>query len=166
MALQHTLKARWAAMAPREQRGLTLAVAVVALALVWSVLLAPALRTLKGVAAQNLQLATELERMQALQARAKLLQAKPALAPKESLKALQSAAAALGKAAVLQTMGDQATLTLKQVSAADLAPWLSPGSGTGLSASEVRLQRSGDGAEPLWSGTLVFVLPAGATAAP
>jgi general secretion pathway protein M len=166
MAWQHTLKARWAAMAPREQRGLTLAVALVALALVWSVLLAPALRTLKGVAAQNLQLSAELERMQALQARAKLLQTKPAVAPKESLKALQTAAAALGKAAVLQILGEQATLTLKQVSATDLAPWLSPGSGAGLSASEVHLQRSADSGEPLWSGTLVFNLPAGATAAP
>jgi general secretion pathway protein M len=165
MAWQHTLKMRWAALAAREQRGLTLALAVVAVALVWSVLLAPALRTLKAVPAQNLQWSAALERMQALQARAKQLQAKPAVAPKESLKALQTAAAALGKSATLQTLGEQATLTLKQVSAADLAPWLSPGSGVGLSPSEVHLQRSSD-ADPRWSGSLVFMLPVGATAAP
>jgi general secretion pathway protein M len=164
MAWQHTLKTRWAAMAAREQRGLALAAVLVALALVWSVLLAPALRTLKGVPAQQAQLGTELERMLALQARAKLLQAKPAVPPRETLKTLQAAATALGRGAVLQTMGEQATLTLKQVNPGALAPWLSPGSAAGLNASEVHLQRSGEGAEALWSGTLVFVLPAGATA--
>lgn len=166
MAWQQPLKARWAALAPREQRSLTLAAAVLGLALVWSVLLAPALRTLKSADAQNALLGKELERMQALQTRAKTLQAKPALAAKETLQTLQTAATALGKNAVLQVVGEQATLTLKQVSAPGLAQWLTPQAGTGLSPLEAHLQRAGSNTEPLWSGTLVFRLPAGANAAP
>jgi general secretion pathway protein M len=166
MAWQHDVKTRWAALGVREQRSLTLAAAVLGLALFWSVLLAPALRTLKSVDAQNAVLGKELERMQALQTRARALQAQPALAPKESLKALQTAATGLGKNAVLQVVGEQATLTLKQVSATALAQWLTPQAGAGLSPLEARLQREGSSTEPLWSGTLVFRLPANANAAP
>ena len=166
MEWQHHLQARWAALGAREQRSLTLAAAVLGLALVWSVLLAPALRTLKSVDAQNAVLGKELERMQALQTRAKALQAQPALAPKEALQTLQTAATALGKSAVLQVVGEQATLTLKQISAPALAQWLTPQAGAGLSPFEAHLQREGSKAEPLWSGTLVFRLPAGNNASP
>lgn len=165
MAWQHTLKAHWVQLAPREQRILLLAAALVAITLVWSILLAPALRTLKAAPEQSALLSAEMERMQALQTRARQLQAKPALSPKESLKTLQVAAAELGKSASLQVVGDRATLTVKQLSTSSLAPWLSPGSGVGLSPTDVQLQRSTDSAEPLWSGTLVFSLPAGANTA-
>lgn len=166
MAWQLTLKTRWAAMAAREQRGLTLAAVVVAAALLWMVAMAPALRTLKSAAAQNTALSAELERMQTLQARAKLLQAKPAMAPQESLKALQAAAADLGKAATLQVVGEQATLTLKMLSAQSLAQWLAPESGPGLSPFEAHLLRDTSSPEPLWSGTLIYRLPAAAATAP
>lgn len=164
MAWQSVLKARWGALAPREQRALALAGLVVLLAVVWGLLVSPALRTLKTVGAQSAGLGSELERMQALQARAMQLQAKPALAPQDALKALQAAAAALGKAATLQVMGEQVTLNVKQISAKDLAPWLSPQPASGLHATEVHLQRDATAATAQWSGTLVFRLPAGATA--
>ncbi len=156
----HTLfKTRWQALALREQRGLGIASALVLASLVWSVALAPALRTLKGVEAQNMQLGITAERMQALQARAKLLQAKPLATPANTLRALQSATTALGKVASLQVLGEQATVTLRQISASALAAWLSPETGVGLSPSEVHLQRDANSAEPQWSGTLVFRLP-------
>ena len=160
MAWQHTLRTRWAALAPREQRGLTLAALVVLAAAAWGLLVSPALRTLKTSAAQNATLSVELERMQALQARAQQLQAKPVLATQDALKPLQAAVAALGKSAQLQVLGEQATLTLKQVSAQDLAPWLTPQTLVGISPIEVHLQRDAASATPLWSGTLVFRLPA------
>jgi general secretion pathway protein M len=117
------------------------------------------LRTLQSAAAQGAQLGATAERMQALQARAKQLQAKPQAAPGEDLRALQAGATALGPAASLQVVGEQATLTLKQLRPADLAAWLSPPPG-GIppSPSEVHLQRDA-GAEPRWSGTLVYRLP-------
>lgn len=159
MTWQHTLKARWLALGLREQRALGLAAGVLATALLWSVALAPALRTLQNADAQRAQLGATTERMQALQARAKLLQAKPEAAPGDVLKALQAATAALGKSANLQVVGNQATLTIKQVRVADLAPWLAPASGGNPSASEAHLQRDA-GSTELWSGTLLYRLPA------
>ena len=164
MNWQH-IKARWAGLALREQSALTLAAAILLAALAWSLLLSPALHTLRSADSQNAQLDSELERMLALQTRAKLLQSKPVVSPQDSLKALQSATALLGKGASLQLAADHATVTVKQLSAQSLAPWFTPVSAAGLSPTEVHLQRSG-GAEPLWSGGLLFHLPAGAQAAP
>lgn len=164
MSWQHRLKARWAALGAREQRSLLWGTAVLGAALLWSLALAPALRTLQSAPAQSAQLGATLERMQALQARAKLLQAQPVAAPQDTLKSLQAASAALGKSASLQVVGEQATLSLQQVSAASLAPWLGGAAG-GSSPVEVHLQRS-SGEPALWSGTLVLRLPAGASAAP
>lgn len=166
MAWQTVITTRWQALALREQRGLAIAGALVAAALVWSVALAPALRTLKGMEAQNAQLGITAERMQALQARAKLLQAKPLATPANTLRALQSATTALGKAASLQVQGEQVTVTLRQISASALAAWLAPESTVGLSPSEVHLQREASNSESQWSGTLVFRLPGLKAAAP
>lgn len=160
MAWQRTLKTRWTALGAREQRGLLLAATVLAAALVWSVGLAPALRTLQSAEVQKAQWDATSESMLALQARAKLLQAQPAIAPGEALRALQTAATALGKSASLQVVGEQATLTLKKVSVADLAPWLAPASGNAPSPAEAHLMREAGGDQPQWSGTLVFRLPA------
>jgi general secretion pathway protein M len=157
---QQALQARWATLGAREQRGLTLAAAALLALLVWSVALAPALRTLKSAQAQSAQLAQAAERMQTLQARARLLQAKPVAAPQEALKPLQTAVAALGKSASLQVSGEQATLTLKSVSAQSLGALLAPAPGSGSSPSEAHLQRDAASAEPLWSGSLVYRLPA------
>ncbi len=77
MAWQKQLRARWQALGLREQRGLGLAAALVGAALLWSLGLAPALRTLHNAEAQNAQLSNAAGRMQALQARARLLQATP-----------------------------------------------------------------------------------------
>lgn len=159
MAWQHTLKARWAALGLREQRGLTLAATVLAAALLWSLALAPAWRTLKGADAQNAQLAASAERMQALQARARMLQAQPVVAAAEVQKALQDATRALGQAASLQVLGDVATITLKQVSAPQLSAWLAADAGGSPKPVEVHLRREAGKAGPLWSGTVVLRLP-------
>jgi hypothetical protein len=101
--------------------------------------------------------------MQALQARAKSLQAKPALAPKESLQSLQTAAAKLGAAVSLQVVGEQATLTIKRLGALPLGQWLAPETGPGLNPVEAHLKRDTASVEPVWSGTLVYRLPAATT---
>jgi general secretion pathway protein M len=157
MAWYRLQKARWAALGAREQRALRLAIAVLLAAVVWLVLLAPALRTLKSAEAQNLQLSAELEHMQALQLRAKGLRATPALTPQEALSALQSASNALGPSAELQVQGEQATLRVKQLSTEALAQWLRPPPESGQSPAEAHLQR--DAATGLWSGSMVFQLP-------
>ena len=166
MAWQKQRMARWQALAPREQRGLGIAAALVGAALLWMLALAPALHTLQGAEAQNALLSGSAERMQALQARARLLQTKPLVTPADSLKALQAATAALGKPASLQVLGEQATVSVRQISAQALAGLLAPEPGSGPSPSEAHLQRDAGGAEPLWSGTLVFRLPGLASARP
>ena len=162
MSWLQPLIARWAAMAPRERRGLSLAALVVGAALIWAVLLAPALRTLKSADAQAATLAAERDRMLALQARATALKAQPTVPPQEALKSLQTASSVLGKGAVLQVTGEQATLTLKQIPAVALAQWMNPTTGPSLSPVEAQLQRDGGTTQALWSGMLVYRLPAGA----
>lgn len=166
MAWNAQLKARWAALAARERAGLLLASLAVALYLVWSALVAPALRTLRTADAQAATLRAELDRMQALQARARLLQARSPVAPQEALAQLQAAVQALGKQASLQVSGQQATVVLQQVSAAALASLLTPTAVGASGPSEARLQRDANAAKPSWSGTLLFQLPAAGTKAP
>jgi general secretion pathway protein M len=163
MGWQNLIRARWSALAVREQRGVLLAAVVLGAALVWFIALAPALRSLKTVAAQSAALSADVDRMQALQARAKALQAKPALAPQESLRALQAAAGKLGAAVNLQVVGEQATLTIKKLSAVQLGQWLSPEAGPGLSPIEAHLKRDTGSVEPVWSGTLIYRLPTAST---
>ncbi|WP_225976039.1 type II secretion system protein GspM, partial [Paracidovorax avenae] len=72
------LRARWKTLAPREQSLVLAAGTVVAVALLWWVALAPALRTLREAPAQHAALDAQLQRMQALQSEALQLQAAPA----------------------------------------------------------------------------------------
>jgi general secretion pathway protein M len=166
MAWQHQLKARWQALAVREQRGLGLAAALVAVALVWSVALAPAVRTLQSADAQNAQLSSTAEHMQLLQARATQLQAQPLAVNDDTLAALMATTTALGKAASLQVMGEQIPVTLRRVSAPSLAAWFGPQGGVALIPAEAHLRREAGSAEALWSGTLVFYLPGSTQAKP
>jgi general secretion pathway protein M len=162
-ALQ-ALRARWTAMAPREQRGVRLAVLLVAIALVWSVLLAPALRVLQKAPAQHQALDAERERMLQMQLRARALQNQTAVSAAEALKALQASATQLGNGATVRVLGDQATLTLSQIGAQELALWLSqPGAALQVQPTEVHVQRDA-GDKPVWSGTLTFTLPQGGAA--
>lgn len=158
------LKARWAALAPREQRGVRFAALLVALALLWSVLLAPAVRVLQKAPAQHQSLDAEMDHMLRLQLRARALQNQAAVSAAEALKGLQLSIVPLGSGATLRVLGDQATLTLQQVGAKEFATWLAQPDASRLQASEVHVQRdAGDKAS--WSGTLVFTLPQGGNAA-
>ena len=163
MQWQKILLARWIALAARERLGLALAGGVVTLGLFWGVLIAPAQRNRQAADTQMAALALQLDRMQALQARAKALQAQPVIAPQEALNALQTAVVSLGKNGSLLVGGEIATLTLKQVNASTLAQWLSAQPGQSLVPFEVHVQQDAPAASTgnkLWSGALVFRLPA------
>ena len=67
------LRARWEGLAPREKLLVAAAVAVVAIALVWMLLLGPALSTLNSAEQQRRTLDTQLQRMRSLQAQAQAL---------------------------------------------------------------------------------------------
>ena len=68
---------RWQALGQREQTLIRSAALLLGLALLWWVLLAPPLRTLRQVEAQQRSLDAQWQKMQGLRAQAQALQAQP-----------------------------------------------------------------------------------------
>ncbi len=156
-----------AKLAPRERRALGLAAAVVAVALLWWLALAPALATLRQAPSQHARLDAELQHLQALAAQAQALQTQPTLGRDDALRALESATQRhLGADAKLNAVGDQATATFKAAEATALAQWLAEVRINARTAPiELRLSaaaptaaapaRPGSG---VWQGSAVFAL--------
>lgn len=161
MNLPPPLQAYWSRLAPREKNGVLLAAGLVSLAVLWWVLLAPALLTWRSAEAQHRRLDAQLQEMQSLQAQAQALQSQPRLGPDDARRALDaSVKQQLGSTAQLSVSGERATLTLKGASAEALAQWLTQ---TRINAhvlpAETRLSRS-TSANASWNGTIVLNLPA------
>ncbi|MFM9901014.1 MAG: type II secretion system protein GspM [Polaromonas sp.] len=174
-------RARWAALAPREQTLVSGAAAVVLLAVLWWVAMAPALKTLQNAEAQRRTLDAQLQTMQSLQVQAQALQSQPGVNHSDALRALESSVKqGLGATAQLNVVGDRATVTLRGTSADALAQWLAQARVNARALpSEARLTRTAaapvpaaapgaaaavstavaDDAVPLWSGSLVLSLP-------
>ena len=150
--LRAVLAARWAALAPREQRGLVIAAVAVGLLVAWWLLVAPALRTLRETPAQLDRLESQLQQLQRVAAEARELKGAAPVSPAQSATALKAAADRLGDKAKLNVQGDRATLTLNGASPEALAAWL----GEARSAArarplEAQLTRGAQG----YSGTVV-----------
>ena len=160
-ALMATLRAHWASLAAREQTLVLAAAALLGLALLWWLLLAPALAQLRASPARHAAVDAQLQQMQALQAEALRLRGAPRPQGGEALRTLQGALAQqLGAATQLQTVGDRSTVTLKAVPAEALAQWLGQVRGTARAVPmQARLVRSGTDTPALWQGQLVLVLP-------
>ncbi len=182
------LQDRWQALAPREQNLVLAAGALVALALLWWVAIAPALATLRTAPARHAALDAQLQRMHSLQAEAQQLQAAPKASAGDTVGALRTALAQrLGTTAQLNVVGDRATVTLKGAPADALAQWLAQArSNARATPLEARLTRSPAApapkaaattlptappptaldsspvTPPRWDGTLVLALPAAA----
>ena len=165
------LQARWQALGAREQTLLRSAAAVVGLAFVWWVLIAPPLRTLRQADALQRDLGTQAQTMQALQAQAQALQSQPKLSRDDAMRALDvSIKQRLGSSAQLNVQGDRVTVTLKNTPADALAQWqIQARVNARAIPSEARLVRSANpataatpGSRPpvAWDGTLVLSLPA------
>jgi general secretion pathway protein M len=170
-------QARWAGLAPRERQALSFASGPIALALVWWLLLAPALQTLRAAPAQHAALDLQLQRMQRLEAEALRLQADlpaptadsaaalPAARPDLQRALQESVSAQLGAGARLVLQGERAQLTLKNVSAPALASWLGQArQNLKVSVVEMRLTATAgpaqaSAAESHWDGSLVLALP-------
>lgn len=152
----HALVRWWAQRPPREQQLLQVAAVLVSAALLWTVAIAPAWRTVRAYPQQRSTLDAQLQTMQALQAQAQSLRAQPAPDPRTAPAALQATVKTLGPQATLVLAGGQATVTLRQVPADALARWLArTRSEARLVPSQARLQQD-SGA---WSGTVQFTLP-------
>ena len=152
------LQAWWAQRAAREKTILKFAALLVAIALLWSVALAPALRTLRTFDDQHRSQETQLQAMLRLQAQAQSLQSQPRLSQAAAVQALQtSVQQVLGPKADFSNSAGNATVTLRGVSAEALAQWLASAR-TEAHASPVQAHLSRNGST--WSGTLQMGLPA------
>lgn len=148
----------WATREPREQALLRAAGALVALAALWLLALAPALKTVRSFESTYTQQAAQLQTMRSLQAQAQSLQANPTLSSVAAVQALQAAVQAdLGAKATLSIAAGQATLTLQDTSPEALAQWLAHARTQAHAVPQAAsLRRTAQG----WSGNLTLALPA------
>jgi general secretion pathway protein M len=154
------LRARWTALAPREKVMVAAAAAVVAIAIVWLLFIAPALSTLRSAEAQRRTLDAQLQRMAALQQQARAMQGQPKQSRDEALRLLeQSVQQRLGTSGRIVVAGDRVTVTLTGTPADALAQWLAQARAAAHALpAEAHLVRNGSGA---WEGNLVLTLPRG-----
>lgn len=159
MSTPNPLQARWAQLAPREKLLVSVAAAVVGLALLWWVALAPALQTLRGAEAQHRVLDAQLQQMRSLQVQAQALQAQPQQGADEALRALEaSIRQRLGTTARYSIAADRVSVTLTGTPPDALAQWLTQARVNARALpAEARLARNAAGQ---WDGTLVMTLPA------
>jgi len=159
--LMANMRSHWAGLAAREQTLVLAAAALVGLALLWWLALAPALAQLRTSPARHAAVDAQLQRMQQLQAEALHLRDAPRPQGDEALRTLRgSLAQQLGAGAQLQVAGDRATITLKAVPTETLAQWLAQARSQARAVPvQARLVRSGQSLPALWDGQLVLALP-------
>lgn len=165
-AMAAALRTHWASLAPREQTLVLAAATVLGLALLWWLLLAPALAQLRASPARHAALDEQLQQMQALQAQALHLKDIPRPTGNETLPVLwRSLGQQLSAGTQMSTTGDRAAITLKDVPPEALAQWLAQvRSTTRAVPTEARLMRNttsaGGASTPApWNGTLTLALP-------
>jgi general secretion pathway protein M len=114
--------ARWQALSPREQRGVSVLGALLAMLLFWSIAIAPALNTLRDSDNRCAQIGQQQAHMLALQSQAQALQARTPLSRDEALRTLQGLTP--GPQIQLNVQGERISVQLKAVPAPTLANWL------------------------------------------
>lgn len=156
---RQALLAHWNAMAPRERALVAAAAGLVALALLWWIVLGPAIATLRGAEAQHRELDVQMARMQRLQAQARAMQSLPKQNPDEAMRQLEaSIRQQLGTSARYSVAGERVTVTLANTPPAALAQWLSQvRTNARAIPGEARIRRNPSGG---WDGSIVLALPA------
>ena len=146
---------QWQSLGERERLVLGTVGVLLGLLLAWSLLLAPALRTLRTAPAELEQLELQLQRMQAQAQEARLLQSAPAVPPAQAQAALTASVEHLGPVARLNLTGDRAIVTLNGIAPAALQAWLGEARAAARARPvEAQLTRGAKG----YSGTLVLTL--------
>jgi general secretion pathway protein M len=158
MKLPPRLQAHWLHISRREQQLVLGALALLLLALLWWLGLAPALATLRSVEKQRPLLDAQWQQMQRLQAQAQTLQAQPRLAVDDAQALLEAAMKPLGASAQWTLSGERVSVTLHGAPADALAQWLAQARLNARAVpGEARLVRNASGS---WDGTLVLTLAA------
>ena len=155
VAAQAQLRTRWQALGRRERRLIMAAAAVVAFALLWSLGVQPAWRTLRETPAQIDALELQLQRMQQLAVESRELRALPSVPPAQAEASLRAATERLGPNAKLVLQGERATLTINGIRGNALSGWLGEvRSAARARPAEATLSRGPNG----YSGSIVLQL--------
>ena len=158
--LRAQLKARWAAMAPRERRMLTVMAWLLGITLVLLLGVRPAWKTLQQTPVQLREVNAVLEDMQRQAAEVKTLRQMPVVPPAQAEAALRSATERLGEGAKIRVLPDRTVVTLTKVAGADLAQWLAEAR---ANARARPVEANFAQIEPgVYSGTISVVLPGAA----
>ena len=155
MSLRTQARAWWRSRANRERQALT----AVALALVlfgaWSVLIAPALRTVREAPARLDRLDAQLQQVQRVAAESVALRSIAPVSTAQAALALKAASDRLGERGRLSMQGERASLVLTGVDTDALRAWLQEvRSGARARPVEAQLQRDPRG----YNGTLSVIL--------
>lgn len=165
-----SLQTAWQQRSSRERRMLALAALVLAVALLWTWGLAPALQTWRMAPQKQAELDLQSRQMLQLQAQARQLQVPARVARQDALALLETTTRTLlGEGARLHIQGDQLRLSLNAVTADALAQWLVLAREKAQALpQQARLQRlappdkaaaNPSSTEVVWSGELTLRLP-------
>lgn len=155
--LRAQLKGRWAAMAPRERRMVTVMAWLLGITLLFLLGVRPAWKTLQQAPVQLREVNAVLEDMQRQATEVKTLRQMPVVPPAQAEAALRSATERLGDGAKIRMQPDRAVVTLTKVAGADLAQWLAD---VRANARARPVEANFAQVEPgVYSGTISVVLP-------
>lgn len=150
---------QWQSLGERERLVVGTVGVLLGLLLAWSLLVAPALRTLKSAPAELETLELQLQQMQAQAQEARALRTAPPVPPAQAEAALKASVEHLGAAARLNITGDRAIVTLNGIAAPALQAWLAEVRAAARARPvEAQLTRGPTG----FSGSLVLSLGGGA----
>lgn len=149
----------WQAQPRRQQWGVAVAAGLVLGTLVWQLALAPALTLWREAPQREQALDLQMQRMQSLEAQARMLQQLPRAGRDDARRALEaSVQQQFGASARLQLAGESATLTLTGARGEALAQWLAQVRiDARVRPSGAQLVRNPSG---LWDGNLTLALQA------
>ncbi len=143
---------------PREQQGITAALWLLGLLVVWQFSVAPAWQVWRHSSTQLAQLAQQHTEMLALQQQALQLQSQPRMGTEQSAQILVTLCASLGETTKTNRQGNRFTVTVKGIPPQALAQaWEQARSQAQAVLLESHLQRQGEA----WDGQWVWSLPEG-----
>ena len=154
------VKAWWHELSLREQWGVIAAFMALCLGLCWSVLIAPAWRTLQATNTQAPAIQAQWQHMQSLQAQTQVLKNRPSLGVEESYRLLRNLVVSLGPQSSISVQGDMATIQIKGVNPNALTQWLVQAHEQAHALPvQAKLSRKADTPNAAWDGQIVLQLP-------